>query len=296
MKLKSLKPPFGYIGILWKEEKDQLSGRAEERNINQSILRGGMESYDFSSYNPPKSKANWVNKEKETVNENRVICTSNYLNAPAEWLGQKFIDDAQHLKETNPDAYEHEYMGVANGDGGNIFDNIELREITDEEIETFDRIYQGVDWGWYPDIYAFVRLYYDVAHETIYFIDENTVNKQKNDKTGQWIIDNEYDDYVVTCDSSENKSVADYRDMGIPARAAIKGPGSVDYGMKFLMGRKLVIDKRRTPKVKEEFTEYEYERDKDGNVITGYPDEANHTIDATRYALESFYNKRGNKA
>lgn len=296
IKLKSIKPSFGYLGIIWKEEKDQLSGPSEERSINQSVLRGGMESYDFSSYNPPKSKANWVNREKLVPDENRIICESNYKNAPLEWLGQKFIDDAEHLKEVNPDAYEHEYMGVANGDGGNVFENIELREITDKEIQSFDTIYQGVDWGWYPDPFAFVRLYYDKTRETIYFIDEHIVNKQKNDQTGNWIIEKKYDDYEIACDSAEHKSTADYRDMGLPARNAIKGPGSVEYGMKWLMGRHIVIDPRRTPKVKEEFTEYEYERDKDGNVISGYPDEDNHTIDATRYALEKFYNKRGNKA
>ena len=53
-KLKSIKPEFGYIGILWKEEKDQMKGDAQERSVNQSVLRGGDESYDFSSYNPPK--------------------------------------------------------------------------------------------------------------------------------------------------------------------------------------------------------------------------------------------------
>lgn len=47
LKLKSIKPPFGYIGILWKEEKDQLCGPEEERSINQSVLRGGADSYDF---------------------------------------------------------------------------------------------------------------------------------------------------------------------------------------------------------------------------------------------------------
>ena len=41
---------------------------------------------------------------------------------------------------------------------------------------------------------------------------------------------------------------------------------------------------------------FEYERDKEGNVISGYPDKNNHTIDADRYALESHYNKRGNSA
>ena len=119
-KLKSIKPPFGYIGILWKEEKDQMKGAAEERSVNQSVLRGGDISYDFSSYNPPKSKSAWVNKEKLVPNPNRVIHTSNYLEAPPEWLGKKFLDDAEHLKEVSPAAYAHEYMGEANGDGGCI--------------------------------------------------------------------------------------------------------------------------------------------------------------------------------
>ena len=120
LKLKSIKPPFGYIGILWKEEKDQLCGPEEERSINQSVLRGGADSYDFSSYNPPKSKSSWVNKERLVPNPGRVFHHSSYTEAPPEWLGAKFISDAEHLKEVNPAAYEHEYEGVANGDGGSV--------------------------------------------------------------------------------------------------------------------------------------------------------------------------------
>lgn len=296
IKLKSIKPEFGYIGILWKEEADQLSGAAEERSINQSVLRGGNIAYDFMSYNPPKSKSAWVHKEKLLPDPNRVLHHSTYLDAPVEWLGQKFIDDAEHLKEVNPEAYDHEYMGVANGDGGNVFEYLEIRDITDEEIATFDRIYQGADWGYNPDPYAFVRLYYDHARETIYFIDEIYGTKMLNSDTGKIILERGYNDYIITCDSQENKSVADYRDMGIPARSAVKGPGSVEYGMKWLCGRKIVIDPRRTPNVHKEFTEYEFERDKEGNLVSGYPDLNNHSIDATRYALESFYNKRGTSA
>ena len=83
-KLKGIKVPFGYIGILWKEEKDQMKGPAQERSTNQSVLRGGMESYDFSSYNPPKSKSSWVNKAKLTLDPNRVIHFSTYLDVPEE--------------------------------------------------------------------------------------------------------------------------------------------------------------------------------------------------------------------
>lgn len=296
IKLKGIKTTFGYVGILWKEEKDQLAGEAEERNVNQSVLRGGDKSYDFSSYNPPKSKSNWVNKAKEVPNENRVIHHSTYETVDDEWLGQKFINDAEHLREINKEAYDHEYLGISNGNGGNVFEYLEIRTITDEEIKTFDRIYQGVDWGWYPDIYAFKRLYVDVARKKIYHIAEITGNKLKNESTAQMIKDAGYDDYMITCDSAEPKSVNDYRDIGLPARSAIKGPGSVDYGMKFLQGYTHVIDPKRTPVTYKEYTEYEYERDKNGDVISGYPDENNHTIDADRYALECLFNKRGTSA
>jgi PBSX family phage terminase large subunit len=295
-KLKSIKPEFGYIGILWKEEKDQMKGDAQERSVNQSVLRGGDISFDFSSYNPPKSTSNWVNRIKLVPNPNRVIHRSSYLQAPRKWLGEKFINDAEHLKEVNPEAYEHEYLGIPNGTGGNVFEYLEIRTITDEEIATFDKIYQGVDWGWYPDLYVFKRLYVDEAHKKIYHIAEITGNKMSNEETAKKIKEMKYGDYWITCDYAEQKSVNDYRDNGLPARPAIKGPGSVEYGMKFIQRYTHVIDPVRTPVTYKEFTEYEYERDKNGDVISGYPDENNHTIDATRYALESLYNKRGTSA
>lgn len=295
-KLKSIKPEFGYIGILWKEEKDQMKGDAQERSVNQSVLRGGDESYDFSSYNPPKSKSNWVNRIKLIPNPKRVIHHSSYLEAPAEWLGQKFIDDAAHLKEINPEAYEHEYLGVPNGDGGNVFEYLEIRDITDEEISHMDRIFAGVDYGWYPDAFCYLRTYYDSAREKIYLIDELYVNKWSNSKTADWIKKKGYDDYTMICDSAEPKSVNDFRDAGLPARGAIKGPGSIEYGFKFLQTKTLVIDPKRTPNAYKEITEYEYDRDKEGNVISGYPDGNDHAISALRYAYEPLFNRRGYSA
>lgn len=295
-KLKSIKPEFGYIGILWKEEKDQMKGDAQERSVNQSVLRGGDESYDFSSYNPPKSKSNWVNRIKLVPNPKRVIHHSSYLEAPAEWLGQKFIDDAAHLKEINPEAYEHEYLGVPNGDGGNVFEYLEIRDITDEEINRMDRIFAGVDYGWYPDAFCYLRTYYDSAREKIYLIDELYVNKWSNSKTADWIKKKGYDDYIMICDSAEPKSVNDFRDAGLPARGAIKGPGSIEYGFKFLQTKTLVIDPKRTPNAYKEITEYEYDRDKEGNVISGYPDGNDHAISALRYAYEPLFNRRGYSA
>ena len=87
--------------------------------------------------------------------------------------------------------------------------------------------------------------------------------------------------------------MADFRAMRLPAQAAIKGPGSVEYGMKWLQRRTIVIGRKRTPNAYKEFVGYEYERNKDGDIISGYPDANNHLIDAARYALEPVSRRMG---
>ena len=293
MKIKSIKVPFGYIAVTHFEEKDQFAGRAEIRTILQSTMRGGSKFWNFESYNPPISRDNWANKDSLEERADRLCHKSTYLEAPPEWLGEQFLVEAEHLKKTDERAYQHEYLGIPVGTGGNVFDNLELREITDEEVRTFDRIYQGTDWGYFPDAYAFIRLHYDKTRETIYLIDENYVHKQSNETTGKWIKDKKYTDAYIICDSAEPKSVADYRALSLPAKSAIKGPGSLDYSMKWLARRKIVIDRKRTPYAYEEFVNYEYERNKDGEIISGYPDENDHVISAVRYALEPAYRRMG---
>ena len=293
MKIKSIKVPFGYIAVTHFEEKDQFSGRAEIRNILQSTMRGGSKYWNFESYNPPISRDNWANKDSLEDRPDRLCHKSTYLQAPPEWLGQQFIDEAEHLKETDERAYQHEYLGIPVGMGGNVFDKLELREITDAEVSAFDHIYQGVDWGYFPDPFAFIRLHYDRARETIYLLDEIYENKLSNEQSAQMILRKGYNDVRIICDSAEPKSVADFRAMRLPAFEAIKGPGSVEYGMKFLQRRTIVIDRKRTPHAYDEFVGYEYERNKDGDIISGYPDANNHLIDATRYALEPVSRRMG---
>ena len=276
-KIKSINPEFGYIGILWYEELDQFSGDTEVRKIEQSAIRGGELAWIFKSFNPPKTANNWANEYVTEVGENTLVHSSTYKDVPKEWLGQPFIEQAEHLKEINPEAYEHEYEGVPNGNGGMIFEYLEIRTITDEEIERMDRLYAGVDWGWYPDPYAFILDYYNPRDEKIYLIDENRKQKTANKDTAQWILDNHGNDlhamqYGVICDSAEPKSISDYKYLGVwNARAAHKPPGSVEYGMKWLQCRTIVIDPKRTPHALEEIKKYEYEKDELSHIHISEP-------------------------
>lgn len=293
MKIKSIKVPFGYIAVTHFEEKDQFAGRSEIRAILQSTMRGGSKFWNFESYNPPISRDNWANKDSLKDRPDRLCHKSTYLEAPTEWLGDQFIYEAEQLKENDEKAYRHEYLGEATGTGGSVFENLELREITKNEAASFDRIYQGIDFGWFPDPFAFIRLHYDRARETIYLLDEMYENKLPNEAAAEKIRAKGYTDAYITCDNAEPKSIADLRACGIPAKEAIKGPGSIDYGMKWLQKRKIVIDIHRTPNAYDEFANYEYERDKNGDFISGYPDADNHLIDATRYALERVFRRMG---
>lgn len=294
-KVKSIKVPFGYIGILWLEELDQFTGPEAVRKIEQSVIRGGELAYIFKSFNPPKSASNWANKYIKIPKATRLVVESTYLDVPKKWLGKPFLDEAEFLKEVNPTAYENEYLGVTNGTGGNVFDNVVIREITDDEISQFDRLYNGLDWGWYPDPFHFVRCHYDAARLRLFLFVEYRCKKRSNRQTADKLIEMGITgNDLITCDSAEEKSVNDYRSYGLLARGAEKGPGSVDYSMKWLQSlREIVIDNTRCPEAATEFLEYEYERDKDGEVISGYPDKNNHAIDAVRYAMNPIWKRKG---
>ena len=310
-KVKSIKVTIGYIAINWFEELDQFAGEKELRKVTQSTKRGGELFWDFRSFNPPISKNNWANEMVEEYElhpkKNTLIFRTTYLQAPEDWLGPEFIEEAEELKEINPKAYEHEYMGVPVGTGGDVFQNVEDMDMeqlvnrSDKEIpfyKTFDEIYNGIDWGFAKDPFRFVRMHFDRTRLDLYIFDEYSTVKTRNETVFKILYDEEKKvsrEELVIADSAEPKSVADFKAYGAFIREANKGPDSVRYGIKWLQGlRHIYIDKRRCPETYKEFVNYEYEQDRDGEFISAYPDENNHSIDAVRYAMEKYANRKGN--
>lgn len=296
LKLKSLKAPFGYFGITWLEEADTFSGMSEIRNILQSTMRGGSTYWVFMSFNPPISRNNFMNEEVLIPRPDRLVHSSDYRSVPVEWLGEQFLNEAELLKQTNPRAYEHEYLGIPTGTGGEVFENLSIREIPDAELSHFDNIFMGIDWGWYPDPFHWAKMHYDSTRKTLYIYDEYRANKESNAATWNALTLKKgvTGSDLITADSAEPKSVSDYRDYGALCRGAIKGPDSVRYGVKWLQSlNSIVIDPARCPETAREFSNYEYDRTPDDEIISGYPDKDNHSIDAVRYALERVWKRKG---
>jgi len=199
-----------------------------------------------------------------------------------------FVEEAEEVKKKNPQKYEWEYLGKPIGSGIVPFDNLVFRRITDEEIKSFDNIRQGIDWGYGVDPFAFVRWHYDKTRRRIYAIDEIYGVKLSNREVAEMIKAKGYNDTLIIADSAEPKSIDELKQYGIRIRGAKKGPGSVEYGEKWLDDlEQIVIDLQRTPNIAREFESIDYKTDQDGNPLPKLEDINNHTIDATRYAFEN---------
>ena len=198
-KTKSIKASKGYFKYLWFEELDEFAGPEEIRTVEQSVLRGGSKFVVFKSFNPPISQSNWANQYVNTPDDSAYRHKSDYRSVPVEWLGEMFIERAEHLKATNERAYNHEYLGLPVGLGTNIFDMLDVRTITDEEIQKYQSIYQGQDWGWFPDPKAFIRAAYIPNKELVVLLDEMGGCKIRNSKMAEDIQTAGYDDYTIYC-------------------------------------------------------------------------------------------------
>lgn len=309
-KLKSIRPRHGKFKYVWFEEFAELNGPNQVRSVLQSVIRGGDDFRIFNSFNPPMSLNSWANKYILTQDNRATVFHSNYTMIPPEWLGESFLLEAERVKEVNERVYRHEYLGEAVGTGGEVFPNIEIREITDDEIKQMQYIYQGLDWGFSIDPLAFVRVSYNSKTQTVFLLDEIVKRGCSNTEIVSLIKEKGYDKSIedrgfysltegkyisggkqlVICDSEDPKSIADIQKQGIKAIPCKKYPGSVNYGIRWLQSKKIVIDPKRTPNGLKEFTEYEYETTKDGEFLASVPDKNNHLIDGVRYSLDQIIN------
>lgn len=298
-KMKSIKVPFGRIGIVWYEETDMFNGESEIRTVNQSVTRGaddGTEIIRIYTYNPPRTLSNWINQVVQKRRDDHLpVFDSCYTEAPPEWLGKQFIDDAEELKRTNERAYRHEYLGEPGGTGLEVFDNIVFREITDEEIATFDNLKIGQDFGWYPDPWALTISEWRQGKRELLTWAEDGGNKLQPTEQAERIkrlltwpdiegTDPVYHYLPVMSDDADPQDIASQRDANVNARAAGKG-GLRDASYRFIQSSTWVIDPKRCPNLAREAQNLQYEVSKDGEVLNTIPDGNDHWIDATRYAL-----------
>lgn len=307
-KLKSItfEDPKAKIELLLLEEYNQLACAEDARNVRQSVFRSDY-SLEIDVYNPSPDDMQWTNQEARVEEPGKLVHHSSYLDVPEEFIGKRFIEQAEQLKAINAKAYANEYMGEETGLTGTVFENVVAQSITYEDRIQIKWIRCGVDWGYQNDPFVWLMVGYDRKTRTLYIIDEvfNTetlddanIGEVKRhlvdrDDKGQPIYTNEgkpvYNKHKpqneIRADAAAPKDIATWRHAGMAIMGASKRV-PVDDGIRWLQKRKaIVIDRERCPLAYQEFSRYRAKEDPNDGRFLGYPDKDNHTIDAVRYAV-----------
>lgn len=287
-KIKGIRPTIGVFDQIWFEELTEFESMEECRSVIESVLRGGDEdnqcgdvpTWAFYSYNPPMTMLNWVNQEANRTERGRKVYASNYLTVPSRWLGRDFFERAENLKLANLRAYKHEYLGEVTGTGRNVFNNLEIRTITDEEIlERFDNRMFGIDWGFANDPFVWLAMHFDRNHRILYIFDEIRCLGKRTQETAELVrkkMERLGGSLPCWADSAEPDSIADFNAWGVRCEGCPKPHGNKwsgrDYEFKCLQDlNKIVIDKVYCKGTAEELQKLEYPRNRNGDTISQYP-------------------------
>lgn len=265
-----------------------MAGVEQMDNIEDTFLRADTPALDIKIFNPPKSKNNFMNEyTEECRNKPQArICHSYYYNVPVKWLGKRFFERAEWFRIHKPLYYKNNYLGEVTGTGGGIFDNLEIRKISDDELMTFDTVNHGLDFGYtHPQVFS--QNYYDYETDTLYIFGEVYSKKCKNSTFARKI--KKFMNVEIICDSARPDGIAEMQDWGFNAIGAKKRWGSGkgrDYCWEWLQRcNKIVIDPERCPNTEKEFVKAEHEQLPDGSFSDAYPTLEEDTIMANIYAL-----------
>ena len=288
LSLKSYNLSFGYIKLLINEECDEMAGIEQLDNIYDTFIRADAPAINIKVFNPPKSANNFMNEYTASKAGDRLsyISHSYYYNVPKEWLGERFFQRAEWFKEHKPKYYANNYLGEVTGTGGAIFENLELRKITDDEIKRMSYFYYGLDFG-YEHPQTFIKCFYDFETDILYPIEEVYSRRCKNSTFANKI--KKYKNVEIIADSARPDNISEMNDWGFDVVGAVKRWGmnkGRDYCWEWLRQcNKIVVDRERTPHLADEMTKLEFELLKDGTFSSEYPKLGEDCVMALIYSL-----------
>lgn len=289
-KLKSLTPAKGVITDIWCEEATEL----ERTDLKQLIKRqrGGSENVAKRltlSFNPILqshfiyvdyfSTVAWTDDQTQYHGDDLSILKTTYKDN--RFLTKQDVEDLEN--ETDP-YYRNVYtLGNWGVLGNVIFKNWRVEDLSGMR-DQFTNRRVGLDFGFSDDPAAMPVTHYDAKHKTIYIYDELYERGLTNDVLAKEVKSHIGND-VITADSSEPKSIQELVNEGVYVKGARKGKDSVLFGIQWLQQQTIVID-ANCINTRNEFQQYKWKEDKDGNAIRQPVDHNNHIIDALRYAYE----------
>lgn len=191
-----------------------------------------------------------------------------------ENLSADYLDKIEKLKQENPAAYAHRYLGQwLTKKEGVIYPNW----IEGEFDESLPYAY-GLDLGFNPDPLALVKVAVDTTKMRIYVHEEIYKTKLDDQAALAIMLDRVTPNALVVNDTSEPRLIEMFARHGLNMQNAEKGKDSIKEGIRVISGFQIVV----TPEsynVKTELRNYIW-NDKKASVPV---DAWNHGLDAMRY-------------
>ncbi|MEI2461530.1 PBSX family phage terminase large subunit [Bacillus subtilis] len=289
MSVTSITVDVGFLCWAWFEEAYQILNEDDFNKVDMSI-RGELPPGYFKqitlSFNPWNEK-HWLKRRFFDVQDNNILAlTTNYK--CNEFLGD---DDRQlfdWMKKNNLRRYKIEGLGEWGIAEGAIFTN--WREFAFDRFEIAKRegikSAFGLDFGFTTDPSALACSLVDIKNRELYIFDEMYKPGLLNNEIAETITDMGYRKELIIADSAEQKSIAELRKYGLKKiKPAEKGPDSIKAGIQFLQQFTIFIHPKCSNAAME-FSNYVWDKNKDGKLINKPVDEYNHFIDALRYSME----------
>ena len=190
-------------------------------------------------------------------------------------LSESFLSQINTIKERRPDKYKHQILGGwLDKAEGVIFTNWTIGKFKD-----VGSVVYGQDFGFSADPTTLVATSIDSVNKVIYL-------KLHLYQTGLTTSDiyrlnkSIANDCLIVADSAEPRLINELRDKGLNIMEAIKGQGSVTYGISLLQDYDLIVDEDSIDLIKE-LNNYSWLERKSKTPI----DKHNHALDAIRYAV-----------
>ena len=297
-KIKSVVPTVGSWTDIWIEEATETDRGAvkdlykrqrggEETTLKRMTLSFNPILQSHWIYEEHFKSVEWADDQKEHADSDLSIMKTTYKD-------NRFLTTQdKHDLESEKDKYRYQVYTLGNWGilGHVIFEDCVVADLNDPEGEYYLPEAQrtnrrnGLDFGYSVDPAALWVDHFDRKRKWIYIYDEIYERKLTNQQLAKQVKEKINDDYV-TCDSAEPKSIDEIKGYGVAAMPALKGKDSVLFGIQWLQGCRLIIDKSCV-NAKAEISTYHWQEDANGNAVQKPVEADDHLIDAGRYAHEA---------
>ncbi len=232
----------------------------------------------------PTTKEHWIYNrffEDKGVQEGQNICKGNttYIHTTykdnLDNLSESYIQQIENIKKRRPEKYKHQMLGgwLSKAEGV-IFTNWKVGQFKRVGVSVY-----GQDYGFASDESTLVETNIDTTNKTIYLKECFYLTQLTTSQIAQLNLKHAKTDLIVG-DSAEPRLISEVKSKGCNLVPAIKGQGSITYGISLLQDYDLIIDENSINLIKE-LNNYCWLERKSNTPI----DKWNHLLDAVRYAV-----------